>query len=114
MEERAPEERGARARCPTCGARRREGASECYRCRSDLRLLLSLEALADRKLAEAIEAYRAGRFRIAAALARESYRIEARPECLGLAAASAARAGDFAFAVRAALRLLGSGGAEGS
>lgn len=93
---------GARDRCPTCGARREARARECYRCRSDFALLIEVEDLADGTLAQAIEAYRAGRFRTAAALARESYRIEARPECLQLLAASAARAGDFATAVRLA------------
>jgi hypothetical protein len=90
-----------RARCPTCGARR-GGRDVCHRCKSDLSLLRAVEARADQKLAEAVGAYREGRFRQAAALATEAHRVEARPECLKLLAASAARAGDFITAVRVA------------
>lgn len=97
-----PREGGGRERCPTCGAKREPRVRECYRCRSDFALLLEVEDIADRKLAQAIEAYRAGRFRTAASLARESYAIEARPECWKLLAASAARAGDFATALAVA------------
>ncbi|MBI4602569.1 MAG: hypothetical protein HY721_11475 [Planctomycetes bacterium] len=92
-----------RARCPTCGARRR-GDAVCHRCRTDLGLLIAIEAQADRLLQDVLRAHSHGRFRTAMARARALLRLEPSPGAWRLLAASALRAGDFATAVRAARR----------
>ncbi|HVR72959.1 MAG TPA: hypothetical protein VMT52_01445 [Planctomycetota bacterium] len=95
-----------RARCPACGAPRqvaeRQRQTVCHRCRSDLSLLLAMEARSDRKLHAALGAYKKGCFREAAARAAEACRLEARPLSFRLLAVSALRSGDFITAVRAA------------
>ncbi len=92
-----------RDRCPTCGARRREGTI-CSRCRADLSELARLETRADRLYRSARMAYQAGFFRTAAVRAAAASRLEERPEFLRLAAVAALRAGDFPGAVTAARR----------
>ena len=103
----------ARARCPTCGARRREEVT-CSRCRSDLRLLLALEARADRLSRDALSAYNRGHYRTAMACAGALVRLETTPTALRLLAVSALRAGDFATAVRVARRAVALAGNAGS
>jgi hypothetical protein len=103
---------GGRERCPVCGARRGPEAA-CRRCRGDLSLLLAVEDRADAAFRAALDAYRSGCFRLAAARAGEAVRLEARPNHLRLLAASALRAGDFAGAVAAARRALRAGSTGG-
>lgn len=98
---------GPRERCPTCGARRR-GESVCTRCRTDLGLLVALEAQADDSLKAACSAYLSGRHRTAMAQARNALRIELSSTGLRLLALSALRAGDFATALKAARRAIGA------
>jgi hypothetical protein len=102
-----------RARCPACGAPRqvaeRQGQTTCHRCRSDLSLLLAIEARADGKLRAALAAYQKGCFREAAACAAEACRLEARPLSFRLLAVSALRSGDFKTAVRAARHSVATG-----
>lgn len=95
-----------RLRCPTCRARRRAKEESCYRCGTDLRLLIAIESRADRLYRAACRAYRSGFFRTAASRAAVAVRLEAREEFLRLLSISAVRAGDYRGGVLAARRLI--------
>ena len=87
-------------RCPTCGARYREGVV-CYRCQTDLDQVLTVEQLARDHAQQACTALRCGRVQEARFRAIEACDLHRTPEAVRVLALTALANRDF----RAALEL---------
>ena len=85
-------------RCPTCGARYREGVV-CYRCQTDLRQVLTIEQLARDHAQQARAALRCGRVQEARFRAIEACDLHRTPEAVRILALTALADRDFQTAL---------------
>lgn len=87
-------------RCPTCGARRREAAPVCHRCRTDLSTVLAIEAAADRYRRGALAALAGGSAAQARACSERACALHRSADSVTVRALVALAERDFALALR--------------